>query len=309
MNSKPAHIKAVKAALWYFNRITGDWLTPDINFLFNFRRAHGYWPALRRPRSFSERVLWLMRNDRNGLRRAFADKVTVRSYVAEKAPGLRLPQVYAVCERAEDIPFVTLPYRFVVICAHGSGFVEIVRDKVSIDQSALMNLCRSWLSHDFYYDCLEWCYWRLQPRLIVEELLSDGINEVPPDYKIFVSEGKARLIQVDMGRFNNHRRNMYTPDWELLPFDYKRTRGEQLARPRHLARMVQHAEQLGQDVSFVRVDLYVIGDDIYFGELTNFPGGGLDRFHQTEWDYGIGELMGDFTGTDAADEATDAAPP
>lgn len=39
---------------------------------------------------------------------------------------------------------------------------------------------------------------------------------------------------------------------------------------------------------FIRVDLYNIDGRIIFGELTNYPGVGLDKFHPSSWDMKLG---------------------
>ena len=42
--------------------------------------------------------------------------------------------------------------------------------------------------------------------------------------------------------------------------------------------MLEVAETLGAAFDFVRVDLYDVGGEVWFSELTPYPGGGLDRF-------------------------------
>ena len=48
------------------------------------------------------------------------------------------------------------------------------------------------------------------------------------------------------------------------------------------------AEKLSQDIPFVRVDFYDVDGKVYFGELTFFPGSGLEPFNPPEWDEKMG---------------------
>jgi len=56
--------------------------------------------------------------------------------------------------------------------------------------------------------------------------------------------------------------------------------------------MLKTAETLGADLDFVRVDLYDVGNRIYFGEMTSTPGGGFARFDPQAMDEHLGRLWG-----------------
>ena len=55
--------------------------------------------------------------------------------------------------------------------------------------------------------------------------------------------------------------------------------------------MVELAEKLSKNIPFVRVDFYVVNDKIYFGELTFYPGSGMEEFTPDEWDYILGTWL------------------
>ena len=52
--------------------------------------------------------------------------------------------------------------------------------------------------------------------------------------------------------------------------------------------MIKGAETLGEGFSFVRVDLYAILDRPKFGEMTFYPGSGLDPFSPDSLDQRLG---------------------
>ncbi|MDE7069587.1 MAG: glycosyl transferase, partial [Alistipes sp.] len=64
-----------------------------------------------------------------------------------------------------------------------------------------------------------------------------------------------------------------------------------LPRPKHLDRMIELAEKLAAGIAFLRVDFYELDGRIYFGELTFYPGGGLEEFAPEAWDRRLGEMI------------------
>ena len=73
----------------------------------------------------------------------------------------------------------------------------------------------------------EWATLQARPLLLVEEQLAPG--GTPLDYKFFVMNGTAVIVQVDVDRFGDHRRNVYTPEWEPVNTQYLHPRGRRPA--------------------------------------------------------------------------------
>lgn len=55
--------------------------------------------------------------------------------------------------------------------------------------------------------------------------------------------------------------------------------------------MVKLTEMLAEGIPFVRVDFYEVNGKIYFGELTFYPGSGMEEFSPEEWDYTLGSWI------------------
>ena len=57
--------------------------------------------------------------------------------------------------------------------------------------------------------------------------------------------------------------------------------------------MIEISENIAKDISadFLRVDLYNIRGKIYFGEITFYPGGGLEEFVPSIWDLELGNWL------------------
>ena len=68
-------------------------------------------------------------------------------------------------------------------------------------------------------------------------------------------------------------------------------RAGSLAYTPKLWKMVQLAETLAVPLKFARIDFYDINGEIYFGEITFFPGNGMEEFSPEKWDYRIGEWL------------------
>jgi hypothetical protein len=265
-------------------------LLPDFfPAISDYRKKHGAFPNVIRPRTFNEKVQHRILFDRRTLLTQMADKAAVRSYVESRLGPQVLPKLYCLTAHPDAIPFEELPQKFVVKPTHGSGWVQVVNDKSALDSAALIERCRGWLDQSYYEISREWAYKHIEPRILVEEFIEDGTGASPNDYKLFVFGGTVQMIQVDAGRFSDHRRRLYSTVWKKLDvlLEWDDIIGE-VPRPPHLAEMIAAAETLGRGIDFVRADFYDTAGQLYFGELTTTPGCGRDRFYPKEFDLYFG---------------------
>lgn len=165
------------------------------------------------------------------------------------------------------------------------GYANVTPEAVE----ELRRLTTGWLRPTPYTFLSEWAYAEARAVLLVEEFIGSG--EIPFDYKFYVFDGQPAGIQVHAHRFADHKVAFYTIDWELLPtwLPYYPMAGE-LPRPPQLAKMVQAAAELGRDFDFMRVDLYAVGDEVWFGELTPYPGSGLVPILPVSYDRELGAM-------------------
>jgi len=236
-----------------------------------FRRAHGRLPGRT---TFTDKVNWRVVHDRRPLIGQLGDKLAMKAYAAARCPAVRVP---AVLWSGTDVAaFATgdLPERWVLKPNHGSGRVHIGTGRP--EPTELRRITAGWLDEPLYRERGEWVYSRARRTLIAEEFL--GSDEPPADYKCLVFGGRVELVQVDTGRWGEHRRRLYTPDWTPVDVDEVVAPGPVMSPPSALPRMLSVAETLGADFDFIRVDLYDVEGEVWFSELTPYPGGGLDRF-------------------------------
>lgn len=55
--------------------------------------------------------------------------------------------------------------------------------------------------------------------------------------------------------------------------------------------MIGVCKKLSANIPFVRIDLYDIRGDVYFGEITFFPNSGYGRFYPNEWNLIFGDMI------------------
>ena len=147
------------------------------------------------------------------------------------------------------------------------------------------------LSQNHYHQTKEWQYKNIAPRIIVEKLLQTKEGSIPNDYKLHCFNGKLAFTQVDIDRFTDHKRNLYNPDWSFLDCQWKYPNGHPVDKPEKYAEMKSLAERLAANFPYVRVDLYILGEQIFFGELTFHPLSGFGRFYPIDWDLRFGEAL------------------
>ena len=121
---------------------------------------------------------------------------------------------------------------------------------------------------------------------LVEPYLGNG-SAVPVDYKIYVFNGTAALIQVHLDRYSDHRWILFDRQWKQV----SRLGEEDLpSAPANLVKILEGAEMVAAAFDFARIDFYEIAGEPKFGEVTFYPGSGMDPFDPPELDATIGAL-------------------
>jgi hypothetical protein len=251
--------------------------------------ALGYWPNVKNPRSFNEKIMYRKLFTEKQLFATVSDKYRVREYVKEQVSPDILTDLYYVTEDPETIPFEELPNEFVIKGTHGSSMNTIVQEKPSADYDSLVAESTRWLHRDYGANTREYWYTDITPRIIVEEYIENSRGKAPRDYKFYVFDGQVEYIHVDHGRFSDHTRRFYDSDWNPQEFTRKYPLGPVIDEPVDFTEMTEVAERLGAPFEFMRVDLYnPKPGSVVFGEMTVAPGAGHGRFQPTDVDFEFG---------------------
>ena len=127
----------------------------------------------------------------------------------------------------------------------------------------------------------------------MEDALMTDVGNIP-DYKFMCFNGIVKCIFVCSERNSKYglKVTFFDRNWKLLPFirHYKKSE-KSIKKPYNLEKMINLAEKLSENIPFVRVDFYEIDNNIYFGEITFYPGSGFEEFTPDYWDKIIGEWI------------------
>ena len=113
------------------------------------------------------------------------------------------------------------------------------------------------------------------------------------DYKFFCFNGKVHYVYgiCDRKVGVSAQFGIYDREFNKLDVDRCDERHQEVAlpKPQKYERMVEVAERLSEGFPHVRVDLYNVMGQIYFGELTFYDGSGYMQFSPDSFDFDMGE--------------------
>lgn len=265
-----------------------------------YRLEMGVKPNLKDPKTFTEKIQWLKLNDHNPIYHRMVDKYEAKRFVSERVGEKYIIPTLGVWDNFEEIDFNSLPDKFVLKTTNGGGNsgVVICTDKSSFNKELAKIKLEKSMANDIYEAMGEWAYKDVPKRIIAEKFMAPEKSPAPkdlPDYKFFCFNGEPKYCQVIRDRHTKETIDFYDMDWNHMPFvglnPVARNGLTPVARPGNLDEMKEICRKLADLKTFVRVDLYVIDDKSYFGELTLYPASGMGVFTPEEWNGKLGDLL------------------
>ena len=252
-----------------------------------YKKYHGYSYNFNNPVTFTEKIN-SRKLDNNPLIKKCANKISIREYVEKKIGKEYLIPLIFVADKLTPELYDSMPNSCVLKTASGSGTIHVIFDKSKENKDDILNLMKEYQKIKFEYIWGEMFYKCRKNPILCEKLLTDKNGKVPADYKIhcFKNGGdKKCILQIDFDRFDNHTRNLYDEDFNLLDLrtgleNYSGT----VKKPKNYKEMFDVAKKLSEDFDYVRVDLYNLDGKIYFGELTFTHNAGFTKFDPEECD-------------------------
>lgn len=261
---------------------------------YAYRRSIGRALDLENPKGFNEKLQWLKLHDRRPEYTTMVDKYEAKKYFAAKIGEEYIVPTLGVWDSFDEIDFDALPEQFVLKCTHDSGGIVICRDKSSLDIAAAREKMNKRLARNFFWLGREWPYKDIKPRIIAEPYLVDESETELKDYKLMCFNGQVKCSFTNSNRYGSEGMyvNFYDNDWKPMPFvrHYPRNPVE-IEKPVCFAEMKRIAEELSEGITFVRIDFYQINKRPVLGEITFFPGNGLEEFSPYEWDLELGSWI------------------
>ena len=132
---------------------------------------------------------------------------------------------------------------------------------------------------------------KIEPKIVIEELLEAEEGGSVDDYKFYCCGGEPRFALVVSDRKKAQTRTFVDMNWEPIPVMRK---GKNTAAhpkcPTKLDEMISLCRILAKDFPLVRIDFYEVDGRVYVGELTFTPGMFLG-FKPIEMDFKLGEYI------------------
>lgn len=248
-----------------------------LTYLWRHRRRL----SIESPTRFTEFVQRRKAEDRDPRLPGLIDKLMVKHFVCDLlGPEWVTPTLWSGDELPSVPPCIGL---HVVKSRHGCGQMMVV-DPDEADWTAVRGRARSWMRGPYGRWLDEWGYQGVPRGLMIEPFIGTAPT-LPIDYKLYVFHGRVEAVQVHFDRATDHRWSLFDRSWNRLS---TAATSHDDRPPTTLARMIDGAEILGSGFDFVRIDFYDVGPVPRFGEMTFYPGSGLDRFDPVGLDLMLG---------------------
>lgn len=263
--------------MWYFH-VTGKHLNLEF------------------PETMNEKIQWMKLYNSTSLKSRLTDKYAVREFIKEKIGEKYLIPNLGVWNKFDDIDFDKLPNQFVLKGNHGCGCNIIVKDKKTFDKEDARKKFKKWLKTDYAFtNGFELHYSAIKPKIIAEKYI-EAVDAAAIDYKFICCDGEPILCWVTNKYLDVHKRSFYRmPNWDLLNVELKDGGAELdtqgVPKPQKLEEMLDIAKTLSKGFPLVRVDLYLIENDIYFGEMTFTSASGAAALYPDKWNYILGDKI------------------
>ncbi len=256
-----------------------------------FNEAHGHYPNLLEPRTFTEKVFWrkflaVTKVPESG------NKLRTASFIPDELKGkVRVPEV--VWRSAEaKLPGNDriAPGWYFLKANHGCGYVRRVRYPLAPDTvRRLETTAAHWLTLPYGIADGEWWYSTFAKEIFLERSLSAGRNLLAWDF--YVINGAIAFIMVNMKVDGATLSTWLDEDMNVLPYqNLKLQRVGDFEKLGNYAEVREAALRIGARCNAVRVDLYVPPEGgIYLGEMTFSPGNALGR-RPPEFDRQLGDM-------------------
>lgn len=272
-----------------------DWVPDSVMLRLQYWLQTGRRLDLKNPKRFTEKLQLYKMKYRNKNMLRCTDKYEIRGFIEEKGLSDILIPIVGIYNSVEEIHYSSLPQQFVAKTTDGGGGnqVFICKDKDKISEQYFFDKLNAWMNMPKSKQSgREWAYENHYPRrILIEKMIGNGKDDLI-DYKFICFNGKVSYVY---GITDRHvgvsaQFGIYDSNFNKLNVDRCDERHQEkiLSKPKNYDKMKLVAEQLSKEFPHVRVDLYNINGNIYFGELTFYDGSGYMSFNPDSFDEELG---------------------
>ena len=277
-------------------------ICPVLMAKLRYRKYFGRKMNLKNPQDINEKISWLALFSDTSEWTRLADKYAVREYVKECGLENILVKLYGKWDSAKEIEWENLPNSFVLKTNNGSGTVLVVSDKSRFEKDYVLEIMDKWLHKKIAAETTEFHYKDIIPCIIAEEYLEPSETEKNYsssiiDYKVWCFNGIVDSIWTCCNRGNDSCEvALFDKEWNYHPEasifnEHYQEQKHLTPKPACLHELIEIAEKLSKPFPVVRVDLYVIKNHVYFGEMTFTSLGGTMNFYTQEKLLEMGEKI------------------
>ena len=218
-----------------------------------------------------------------------------------KGPKVYFDPIRHIYETVDAINLDEIPVEEFFLKVNNTSGGNLICRKSTFDREAIRPLFSALLKDNFYWHGREYNYKHIKPYILAEQVLKadDDIGLI--DYKFLCFSGEPKLLFMDIGvaktdgtHAEDYYRNIYDMDFNLIT-DMKETRDnyrvEDIKKPGQWDFMLECCRKLSKPFPHCRVDLYFVGEKVYFGEITFFHGSGYNEFEPYEKDLEVGSWI------------------
>lgn len=263
-----------------------------------FRYFQGYSLNLENPQTFCEKLQILKLRSKNHPEfTQMVDKVDAKKFVASIVGEEYIIPTLGIWNKFDEIDFSKLKGDYILKCAHDSSKGVVIRDGQLFDKTALKKRMEHFQHCDYFLKKREYPYKNVPHRILAERFLVNGTDAELRDYKFFCFGGRAEYCQVIADRSSKETIDFYDRNWNHQPFFGLNPIAQNApiaqSAPNNYHKMCEIADRIATAINwpFVRIDLYNVNGNIYFGEITFFPMSGFGRFTPNEWNLKFGEMI------------------
>lgn len=227
------------------------------------------------PKNIVDRINRYKIYDTDPRKPVWADKIAVLGELRDMGLGhIIIPPVLTCRGRLAREDFDSLPDgKYIFKCNHGSGWNMKFEKKSGNDPTYMLGKLDEWCGLDYaYIGGWEWQYHEIVPGVIVQP----DMGNILLDWQFWCENGEIEYIQLSRKLGKNYEEYIAFTDNSGIGTDsyigLKPLRFKLLSKELSIyEKMKPIVKQLASDFKFVRVDLYYINNQIYFGELTFSP--------------------------------------
>ena len=275
----------------------GQSMKDDIYLKWRYRLIFGKKLNLNHPRDYNEKINWLKLYNRDTRYTKLVDKAEVKKIVSPIIGEDKIIKTFGVWDSFDEINFERLPNMFVLKSTNGGGGTGVVicKDNNTFNIIEAKKRIEKSMQYNWRYE-REWVYRDIKPRIIAEEYMynEDGSDLV--DWKIHCFNGEPKVLFCASDRYTPGEKLKF--DWYDMELNHLPVKSKGYENANKVIKpfpqweeMKEVAKKLSQGMPYVRVDLYLINNRIYFGELTFFHDGGAVALQPEVWERTFGDWI------------------